>query len=115
MATVYPIAMDLGTDFGVIVDITTETPYINIAYAQWENFDAVNATWTSKNQYNYWFALNSFSYNSINDIDSGVITHVSFSGPNVQIQFNAGQIVDLNGDPISLTTMLGEVTSALGL
>ena len=115
MATIYPLAMDLTTDYVVLTNTTLNTPYISISYAQYEDLDLVNETWSNKYTYNYWFPLASFSYNAINDSLSGVTTHVSFNGPGVQIQFSAGQIVDLNGNPLDLGAMLIEVISALGV
>jgi hypothetical protein len=113
MATIYPIAMDLSTDFGVTVNITSETPYIAISFAQYEDYDAVNGTWSNQYSYSYWFALASFSYTSINDTVTGEYLNVSFHGPNVTLQFSSGQIADLAGNPLNLGNLLAEVTSAL--
>ena len=115
MATIYPLAMDLTTDYVVSTNTTLNTPYISISYAQYEDLDLVNETWSNKYNYSYWFPLASFSYSYVNDTETGEVTHLSFSGPGVQVQFSAGQIVDLSGDPISLLNMLGEITSALGI
>ena len=115
MSTIYPLAMDLATDYAVLTNTTLNTPFISISYVQYENLDLVNETWSNRYNYVYWFPLASFSYSYVNDVETGEVTNLSLNGPGVQVQFSAGQIVDLSGDPISLTSILGEITSALGI
>lgn len=109
---IYPKALDI-LEFSAMSNITNTTPYIAIGYSLYENINLNTGAYDSKTTYQYWFALNSFSYNYVNDADSGEITTLCFSCNNQQLQFNAGEIVDLNGNPLSLTDLLSPVLAAL--
>ena len=111
---IYPKAIDL-LEYSAISNITNTTPYISIVYSLYENINLNTGVYDSKTTYAYFFALNSFSYNYVNDADSGEITTLCFSCNNIQLQFNLGEIVDLNGNTLSLSGLLGPVTAALGI
>lgn len=113
MGRVYPQAIDIQ-EVAATTFITNNVPYFSFAYSVYENIDLDNGTWDNKNTYSYWMPLNSFSYNYVNDADNGDIAYISMNCNGVQLQFNYGEQINLDGTVFRLSDILGKIQNALG-
>lgn len=115
MGKVYPQATDV-TEMASLVQVINGIPFFNFSYQVYLNIDLDAGTWDNKLTYNYWMPLNSFSYNYVNDAEGGgEIGYLSMNCNGVQLQFNAGEYVDLNGQVFRLTDVLGVIQLGLGM
>jgi hypothetical protein len=100
---------------GAAVQIIYDIPYFYFGYSVYENINLDNGTWDNKNTYVYMMPMNSFSYNYVNDAENGDIAYISMNCNGIQLQFNYGEQINLDGTALRLTDVLTKIIAALGI